>query len=226
MFLVTVFLQLDLSKQYWLGVFAPALESWQRGETPNPDVACNREIKFGALLDRVLRHNSSLCPSPSEGARDEAAFGRRAQKTWLVTGHYAGLTYSADGSLATLHRALDRTKDQSYFLSSVPRSALAHVHLPLARLKKPQVRDLARRYRLPAAEQEESMGLCFVGTRRKVSSEGNEHLAKRIAKQVHSTKLREGAFASFLCEPLDALPAKPSAFAARADSCLLSQHHT
>jgi tRNA-specific 2-thiouridylase len=154
---------IDLSKEYWRDVFAPSLDDWGAGLTPNPDVLCNREIKFGALLDRLIPPSTREAQSaPPEGP-----------KSWLATGHYARLVYpphpSTSGQAAQpeLHRASHRFKDQSYFVSSVPASSFAHALFPLANIEKAQVRKLAKAYGLPTAEKKESMGLCFVGKRGK-----------------------------------------------------------
>lgn len=141
---------IDLSKEYWTQVFEPALDDWRQGTTPNPDVSCNREIKFGALMDRLI-------PASRGGS-----------KSWLATGHYAHVAWSGQGGDAArpmLMRAKDRTKDQTYYLSSVGEDKLAHAHFPLAHLLKSEVRDLAKKYELPTAERRESMGICFIGTR-------------------------------------------------------------
>lgn len=151
----------DLSREYWTQVFEPALDDWRQGTTPNPDVSCNREIKFGALMDRLL---------PQAGEVSART------KSWLATGHYAHVAWSkqADGQAARpmLMRAQDRTKDQTYYLSSVAEDRLAHAHFPLAHLLKSQVRELARKHSLPTAERRESMGICFVGTRGSDGSKG------------------------------------------------------
>ncbi|PWN88873.1 5-methylaminomethyl-2-thiouridylate-methyltransferase [Acaromyces ingoldii] len=155
---------MDLSTEYWNQVFAPALDDWQRGTTPNPDVACNREIKFGELLLRAGLAESF--PSLTSNASPSASPGPRR---WLVTGHYARLAYhrgTGDSTvLGSLHRASDATKDQSYFLSAVAADKLGRAHFPLANLTKAEVRSIAAHVGLPTAASEESMGLCFVGER-------------------------------------------------------------
>ncbi|CBQ67690.1 related to trna methyltransferase [Sporisorium reilianum SRZ2] len=143
----------DLSREYWTQVFEPALDEWRQGTTPNPDVSCNREIKFGALMERLL-------PEREKG-----------RKSWLATGHYAHVAWSEQGR-PMLMRAKDRTKDQTYYLSSVAEDRLAHAHFPLAHLLKSQVRELAKKHSLPTAERRESMGICFVGTRGSDGSKG------------------------------------------------------
>lgn len=102
-------LQVDFSTIYWTNVFEPALNDWQGGYlTPNPDVWCNREIKFGALANRVF-------------LSDENA--------WLATGHYATISRSKNGR-PRLFRARDRRKDQTYFLSYIHENALSRVGFP------------------------------------------------------------------------------------------------
>lgn len=104
--------QIDLSNEYWLQVFEPSIEAWQSGQTPNPDVSCNREIKFGALMNRVLG-------SPSSTTAGE---GRK----FLATGHYAKVDWT-EGGRTKLLRSADATKDQTYYLSSVPEAQLSRV---------------------------------------------------------------------------------------------------
>ncbi|KAI0780510.1 tRNA 5-methylaminomethyl-2-thiouridylate-methyltransferase [Trametes elegans] len=147
----------DLSREYWTRVFEPALEMWEAGDTPNPDIWCNREVKFGALFDRLT-----------------------TQSTWLATGHYADKTWArpalnlsnlfAYDKIPTrpqLRRAADRSKDQTFYLSSVPAASLSRALFPLAPYRKTEVRDMAQRWGLPTASREESMGLCFVGEKRR-----------------------------------------------------------
>lgn len=143
---------IDLTNEYWRDVFEPSLEMWGEGRTPNPDVVCNRLIKFGALLHRVIPDKSSSVTG--------------GKKSWLATGHYARLLVG-DADKLQLHRAKDSTKDQTYFLSSVPVEKFSHALFPLADLLKTQVRQLASDAGLPTAARKESMGLCFVGVRGK-----------------------------------------------------------
>ncbi|KAJ3566818.1 hypothetical protein NP233_g6765 [Leucocoprinus birnbaumii] len=137
---------IDLTREYWNNVFQPALHLWETGATPNPDVSCNREIKFGALLNRL--------PIASSG------------ETLLATGHYARnvWTTTPEGlSRPQLHCASYSPKDQSYYLSSISESSLRRTIFPLGEIDKTQVRKLAREFQLHTAERDESMGICFVG---------------------------------------------------------------
>lgn len=134
--------QVNFSSEYQERVFAEFLKSLEAGLTPNPDVLCNREIKFSALFD----HAKAL------GA------------DYLATGHYCRIG-QREGQ-ATLLRGLDVLKDQSYFLNMVSSSILKHVLFPLGEMTKQQVRALALKANLPTAEKKESMGICFIGKRR------------------------------------------------------------
>ncbi|KAF8651508.1 hypothetical protein AX16_004720 [Volvariella volvacea WC 439] len=146
---------IDLTKEYWNRVFEPSLRQWELGITPNPDVWCNKEIKFGALLEH-------LPPSPTH------------PNTWFATGHYARKGWHSlspdEPPRPQLLRAVDPIKDQSYYLSSISEPGLRRALFPIGHLPKVEVRELARKYNLPTAERAESMGLCFVGERGRFSN--------------------------------------------------------
>ena len=111
---------------------------------------CFREIKFGVLPTRLLA---------------------RSPSAWLATGHYARLLPSQlDPSRPALHRASFLPKDQSYYLSTSPLSVLGRTLFPLGGMRKEDVRALARAHNLPTSERKESMGICFVGTRKRFGS--------------------------------------------------------
>jgi tRNA-uridine 2-sulfurtransferase len=127
----------------WPRNFAFRCIAWicRAGLTPNPDVLCNREIKFG----ECLRH------------------AQRLGADRLATGHYARLVPGPDGM--ELHKAADAEKDQSYFLHAVARERFAAALMPLGDLHKPEVRRLAREAGLPVADKHDSTGICFIGER-------------------------------------------------------------
>jgi tRNA-specific 2-thiouridylase len=133
--------RVNFAREYREQVFADFLAEHRNGRTPNPDVLCNRHIKFG-----VMRQ-----------------YARRLGATHLATGHYARLDY-VDGA-PRLGKARDLSKDQSYFLHAVEQADLADVLFPLGDLLKSEVRDLARRAGLPVAEKKDSTGICFIGER-------------------------------------------------------------
>ncbi|KAM0792396.1 hypothetical protein ACM66B_005075 [Microbotryomycetes sp. NB124-2] len=139
----------DLSRQYWTDVFQRALDLWQIGQTPNPDVTCNQQIKFKELPAKLRE----LDPD-----------------AWLATGHYARLRPSpVESTLPGLLRAASSHKDQSYYLATSPVSALQRTMFPLGDMMKDDVRELARKWKLPTAERKESMGICFIGQRNRFS---------------------------------------------------------
>ncbi|KAJ2358809.1 hypothetical protein GGF43_000573 [Coemansia sp. RSA 2618] len=145
--------QVDLVKQYWNQVFSVALDEFASSRTPNPDILCNSQIKFGVLLDEIDRR-------------------LQASGALFATGHYARVVSTTSElnhpEVANLYRGVDRRKDQSYYLSGVSGRRLRRAVFPLGGLIKAQdVRQIARDAGLATAEKEESMGICFVGERRR-----------------------------------------------------------
>ncbi len=131
----------NFEKQYMNRVFHYFLEEYQKGRTPNPDVLCNREIKFKELLDRALALGAD----------------------YLATGHYANI--AQEGDTYQLTRAADSTKDQTYFLHLLGQEALAKTLFPLGSLQKSEVRAIAARLSLATARKKDSTGICFIGER-------------------------------------------------------------
>jgi tRNA-uridine 2-sulfurtransferase len=131
----------SFAAEYRARVFSHFLSEHRAGRTPNPDVLCNREIKFGVALD----------------------WARRLGGSHFATGHYARLALTGDGT--ALCKARDRAKDQSYFLHAVSRNELARTLMPLGELEKSAVRERARRAGLPVFDKPDSTGICFIGER-------------------------------------------------------------
>lgn len=134
--------QANFAVEYWDRVFAHFLAEYQAGRTPNPDILCNREIKFSAFLEYAKHLGGDL----------------------IATGHYAR-TQQVDAQTHLL-KGLDTNKDQSYFLHAVAGSALAHTLFPLGELSKPQVRKIAQQQGLVTHNKKDSTGICFIGERR------------------------------------------------------------
>lgn len=132
----------NFATEYWDHVFAYFLSEYEALRTPNPDVLCNKEIKFAAFLDYAL------------------SLGAEA----IATGHYAQVRHDEDGS--HLLRCTDEAKDQTYFLHLLSQEQLAHSVFPLSAMTKGEVRDLARRIGLANSEKKDSTGICFIGERR------------------------------------------------------------
>jgi len=133
--------RVSFAAEYRQRVFDYFLAEQRAGRTPNPDVLCNREIKFGVCL----------------------RYAERLGGEYFATGHYARIAQAADGPV--LLKALDASKDQSYFLHAVERSQLARVLMPIGELQKSEVRERARRAGLPVFDKPDSTGICFIGER-------------------------------------------------------------
>jgi len=132
----------NFAKDYWDNVFEHFLHEYQAGRTPNPDILCNREIKFKVFLD----HAEEL------GAH------------YIATGHYTRLDSSTNPP--KLLKGLDPNKDQSYFLHAVPGEAFARTLFPIGNMEKPDVRALAEKHGLVTHSKKDSTGICFIGERR------------------------------------------------------------
>ncbi|HIE54585.1 MAG TPA: tRNA 2-thiouridine(34) synthase MnmA, partial [Chromatiaceae bacterium] len=132
---------INFSGEYWEGVFRHFLDEYRAGRTPNPDILCNREIKFRAFLDHALGLGAD----------------------YIATGHYARLSEENPRRLLT---AADHNKDQTYFLYMVPQAALARTLFPLGGLTKPEVRRIAEQAGFSNWCKKDSTGICFIGERR------------------------------------------------------------
>lgn len=129
--------RVDFVKEYWDYVFTYFLDELKKGRTPNPDIMCNKYIKFDM-------------------------FAKEAEKLgadYIATGHYARMI---DGKL---YRGIDENKDQTYFLSQVSKQQLKNVLFPVGELTKPEVRKIAEEYDLVTAHKKDSTGICFIGER-------------------------------------------------------------
>lgn len=136
------FLTVDFSEKYKERVVDYMFSEYSAGRTPNPDVLCNREIKFDLFLQKAL---------------EEAA-------DYIATGHYCRREPLAENQqIVRLLAGIDKNKDQSYFLCQLHQEQLARSLFPLGHLTKPMVREIARKHRLPTAERKDSQGICFIG---------------------------------------------------------------
>jgi tRNA-specific 2-thiouridylase len=125
-------------EEYRDQVFTEFLNDYRQGFTPNPDVLCNREIKFKVFFEKA----------------------RLLGADFLATGHYCQVDSSGQ-----LLRAIDQNKDQTYFLYAVEKSVFKHVLFPIGHLPKPKVRELAKRFNLATMAKKDSTGICFIGER-------------------------------------------------------------
>ncbi|MGE7949659.1 tRNA 2-thiouridine(34) synthase MnmA [Lysinibacillus sp. NPDC093688] len=132
----------NFEKQYWDKVFTYFLEEYKAGRTPNPDVMCNKEIKFKAFLEHAMDLGAD----------------------YLATGHYARVDRSGDGEVKML-RGIDNNKDQTYFLNQLSQEQLSHVMFPIGHIEKKEVRKIAEEAGLATAKKKDSTGICFIGER-------------------------------------------------------------
>jgi tRNA-specific 2-thiouridylase len=155
--LEVTFVTLDLEKEYKKEVVDYMIKEYKAGRTPNPDVMCNKEIKFGAFLKYALKNGADF----------------------VATGHYAqnikhesqSIKHNTKNTKHRVHNApcfnlyvsKDTNKDQSYFLWTLKQNQLKHILFPVGNLTKPEVRKLAKKFNLPTAEKKDSQGLCFIG---------------------------------------------------------------
>ena len=131
----------NFAAEYKDRVFAEFLREYSAGRTPNPDVLCNAEIKFKAFLDHAMRLGASA----------------------IATGHYARIRRTEEG--VELLKAVDATKDQSYFLHRLNQAQLSRAMFPLGGMHKTEIRQIAQQIGLPNAKKKDSTGICFIGER-------------------------------------------------------------
>lgn len=131
----------NFEEEYWDRVFEYFLNEYKKGRTPNPDVICNKEIKFKSFLNYALKIDAD----------------------YLATGHYARIDYK-DGNYILL-KGKDDNKDQTYFLCTLGQKQLEKTLFPIGHLSKDRVREIARENELKTAEKKDSTGICFIGER-------------------------------------------------------------
>ena len=146
---------INFVKEYWERVFEYFLSEYRLARTPNPDVMCNKEIKFKAFLE----------------------YAEKLGADYIATGHYARLIENENGQKIML-KGVDDNKDQTYFLSGLTQKQLEKVLFPLGEYKKSEIREIAQKYDLKTANKKDSTGICFIGERN-----FNEFLSKYLPAQ-------------------------------------------
>ena len=131
----------NFAKEYMDRVFSYFLAEYKAGRTPNPDVLCNREIKFGPFLQEAKKLGAD----------------------YIATGHYCKISH--ENGVHLLQKAKDQNKDQTYFLNQLSQAQLQDVLFPLQDIEKPKVREIALQYNLATAKKKDSTGICFIGER-------------------------------------------------------------
>jgi tRNA (5-methylaminomethyl-2-thiouridylate)-methyltransferase len=146
---------INFVKEYWERVFQYFLSEYRLARTPNPDVMCNKEIKFKAFLE----------------------YAEKLGADYIATGHYARLIEDENGQKIML-KGVDDNKDQTYFLSGLTQKQLEKVLFPLGEYQKSEIREIAQKYDLKTANKKDSTGICFIGERN-----FNEFLSKYLPAQ-------------------------------------------
>ncbi len=157
------FLTFDFEDVYKKGVADYMINEYKLGRTPNPDVMCNREVKFGAFLNKAREMGADFVATGHYVQNiNKKSFGKvlgspiqNFKKVSVQPDHFQNPFY--------LVKSIDPTKDQSYFLWTLKQDQLKNILFPIGNLKKTQVRSLAKKYKIPVAEKKDSQGICFLG---------------------------------------------------------------
>ncbi|GMM31810.1 tRNA-5-taurinomethyluridine 2-sulfurtransferase [Martiniozyma asiatica (nom. inval.)] len=145
--------RVNFEREYWIDVFEPMLRKYQIGKTPNPDIGCNKYVKFGKMVEYLNEYYTRQ--REMGGLKD----------WWLVTGHYARIFADADADgdgNDNLYRAHYKPKDQSYYLASIDRGILSKTILPVGDYTKPEIRAIAHHFGLVPKDKKDSQGICFI----------------------------------------------------------------
>ena len=141
------FVTIDLEDEYKKEVVDYMIDEYKKGRTPNPDVMCNKEIKFGSFLKKAMEMGAD----------------------YVATGHYAknhevlNMKGGQNEKLFCLGQSKDKEKDQTYFLWTLKQDQLKRIIFPIGHMTKPEVRNLAKKFGLPTSDKKDSQGLCFIG---------------------------------------------------------------
>jgi len=157
-FLDIPFLTFDFADVYKKEVADYMIREYKAGRTPNPDVMCNKEVKFGAFLKKALSMGADFVATGHYAEKKEG--GAFAQS---LGPSLRSATPSQKHHLLSLQKGIDPSKDQSYFLWTLNQEQLKHILFPVGNLKKTEVRKLAKKFNLPVAEKKDSQGICFLG---------------------------------------------------------------
>lgn len=134
--------RVDFIKEYWDKVFTYFIDEYKKGRTPNPDILCNKYIKFKSFLD----------------------YAKTFDVDYIATGHYARVEHH-DGQDSVMLKGIDNNKDQTYFLCQLNQTQLQASLFPLGEIEKTEVRRIAKELNLPVANKKDSTGICFIGER-------------------------------------------------------------
>jgi tRNA-specific 2-thiouridylase len=161
-FLDIPFLTFDFESVYKKEVADYMIAEYKKGKTPNPDVMCNKEVKFGAFLKKALAMGADYVAT-GHYAQDKKVLFSHGSHSILNMNDRALVANAEENTPFCLLKGIDPSKDQSYFLWTLKQEQLKHVLFPVGNLKKTEVRKLAKKFKLPVAEKKDSQGICFLG---------------------------------------------------------------
>ena len=156
------FLTFDLEDIYKNEVADYMIHEYKAGRTPNPDVMCNKEVKFGAFLKKSLAMGADYVATGHYARGNKLVFSHGSHSV-LKTADRALVTKAEERTTYCLMKGLDPSKDQSYFLWTLNQKQLSKIIFPIGHMKKSEVRKLAKKFKLPVAKKHDSQGICFLG---------------------------------------------------------------
>lgn len=181
------FLTLDLEKEYKKEVVDYMIAEYKAGRTPNPDVMCNKEIKFGHFLKFALKNGADFVATGHYARISKLKLPKKVLEKSLAEAKPGSEDFSERSFFWQLSEGTDKNKDQSYFLWTLTQTQLKHILFPIGHLQKSEVRKLAEKFNLPQATRKDSQGLCFLG---KVDMK--EFLSRYIPQKRGDVLLPEG----------------------------------
>ncbi|MFA6301197.1 MAG: tRNA 2-thiouridine(34) synthase MnmA [Candidatus Paceibacterota bacterium] len=161
-FLDIPFLTFDFEKVYKKEVADYMIREYRMGRTPNPDVMCNKEVKFGAFFKKALSMGADFVATGhyATSSRQLLSHGSHSNLNMV---NESNIAYAEESTALSLIKGKDPAKDQSYFLWTLKQEQLKKIIFPIGNLKKTEVRKLAKKFNLPVAEKKDSQGICFLG---------------------------------------------------------------
>ena len=160
------FLTFDFADVYKKEVADCMIREYKKGRTPNPDVMCNKEVKFGAFLKKSLAMGADFVATGHYAQNEN--FSPNSKKLLSRVSHSnlnavneRNIAYDAESTFSYLAKGVDSSKDQAYFLWTLNQKQLSKIIFPVGNLKKTEVRKLAKKFNLPVAEKKDSQGICF-----------------------------------------------------------------
>ncbi len=157
------FLTFDLEKEYKEGVADYMIAEYKAGRTPNPDVMCNKHVKFGAFLKKALSMGADFVATGHYAGRQNCSVFFSGPRVASMKSERLNQTSSKNTEQFCLMKGKDPSKDQSYFLWTLTQEQISKIMFPIGHLKKTEVRKLATKFKLPVADKHDSQGICFLG---------------------------------------------------------------